>query len=230
MKQLRSDNIYQLVLPWPVSDTTIVLICLLRKDFSRLTRQTLSATNISRALLRLSSVTVSKFTHPPVLSALLLILYASRFLIPDFPLLLSVPSLSSAPSQGMTLPLPLRNKPSVDFLNHDHHHLSLNREGRWGTTDDAASSFFNFPLFSTGLWDLPNSRPVYSLMLSANWLLASCSVPFFSNKYAPNEIPNRAPWPLEIKNLLLSPVYAFTFQVTRFWEVRSVEARTLYEQ
>ena len=25
--------------------------------------------------------------------------------------------------------------------HHDHHHLSLNRKGRWGTTDDFATSF-----------------------------------------------------------------------------------------
>ena len=41
-----------------------------------------------------------------------------------------------------------------------HHHQSLNREGRWGTTDDFATSFLHFSLFSTALWDLPNSRPV----------------------------------------------------------------------
>ena len=45
------------------------------KAFS--TKWTLSAINISRALLHLSSVTVSNFTHPPVLSVLLLILSAS---------------------------------------------------------------------------------------------------------------------------------------------------------
>ena len=28
--------------------------------------------------------------------------------------------------------------------------------------------FFNFSLFSTAIWDLPNSRPVHSLMLSAH--------------------------------------------------------------
>ena len=28
-------------------------------------------------------------------------------------------------------------------------HLSLNREGRWGTTDDFATSFLHFPLLST---------------------------------------------------------------------------------
>ena len=28
---------------------------------------------------------------------------------------------------------------------HHHHHQSLNREGRWGTTDDFATSFSHFP-------------------------------------------------------------------------------------
>ena len=47
-----------------------------------------------------------------------------------------------------------------------HHHQSLNREGRWGTTDDFATSFLHFSLFPIALWDLPNSRPVHFLMLS----------------------------------------------------------------
>ena len=34
---------------------------------------------------------------------------------------------------------------------HHHHHLSLNREGHWGTTDDFATSFLLLPLFSTAL-------------------------------------------------------------------------------
>ena len=50
-------------------------------------------------------------------------------------------------------------------------HLSLNREGRWGTADDFATSFLNFSLFSTALWDLANSRPVRSLMLSSHFFL-----------------------------------------------------------
>ena len=50
--------------------------------------------------------------------------------------------------------------------HHHHHHQSLNPEGRWGTTDDVATSFLHFSLFSTALWDLPNSRPIHSLMLS----------------------------------------------------------------
>ena len=50
--------------------------------------------------------------------------------------------------------------------HHHHHHQSLNREGRWGTTDDFATSFLHFSLFLTALWDLPNSRPIHSLLLS----------------------------------------------------------------
>ena len=50
-----------------------------------------------------------------------------------------------------------------EMLDH-HHHLSLNREGRWGTTDDFATSVLHFTLFSTALWDLVNSKPVHSLM------------------------------------------------------------------
>ena len=50
-------------------------------------------------------------------------------------------------------------------------HLFFNREGRWGTTDDFATSFLHFSLFSAALWDLANSRPVHSLMLSSNLFL-----------------------------------------------------------
>ena len=55
--------------------------------------------------------------------------------------------------------------------HHHHHHQSLNREGRWGTTDDFATSFLYFSLLSTALWDLPNSRPVHFLMLSSHLFL-----------------------------------------------------------
>ena len=52
-------------------------------------------------------------------------------------------------------------------------HLSLNRGGQWGTTDDFKTSFLCFFLFSTALWDLANSRPVHSLMLSSHLFLLS---------------------------------------------------------
>ena len=59
-----------------------------------------------------------------------------------------------------------------------HHHLLLNREGRWGTKDDFATSFLHFSLFSTALWDLANSRPVYSLVLSSHlFLCLPCLLP-----------------------------------------------------
>ena len=67
---------------------------------------------------------------------------------------------------------------SLDFMHyhasklphdhHRHHNQSLNREGRWGTTDNFATSFLHFSLFSTALWDLTNSRPVLSLTIPAN--------------------------------------------------------------
>ena len=53
------------------------------------------------------------------------------------------------------------------IFHHRRHHLSLNREGRWSTTDDFATSLFHFSQFSSAIWDLANSRPVHSLMLSS---------------------------------------------------------------
>ena len=40
-----------------------------------------------------------------------------------------------------------------------------------GTTDDFATSFLHLSLFSTALWDLANSKPVRSLMLSSHLFL-----------------------------------------------------------
>ena len=57
------------------------------------------------------------------------------------------------------------------FTNYHHHRQSLNHGGRLGTTDDFATSFLNFSLFSTALWDLPNSRYVHFLMLSSHLFL-----------------------------------------------------------
>ena len=53
------------------------------------------------------------------------------------------------------------------FLHHEHSvhlhlHLFLNR-------DDFTTSSFHFSLSSTALWDLANSRPVHSLMLSSHF-------------------------------------------------------------
>ena len=55
--------------------------------------------------------------------------------------------------------------------HHHHHHISLKCEGRLGTTGDFATSFLYFPLFSTALLDLVNSRPVHSLVLSSHLFL-----------------------------------------------------------
>ena len=69
----------------------------------------------------------------------------------------------------------------MKYHHYYHHHQSLNREGRWGTTDDFATSFLHFSLFSTALWDLPNSRPVHSLMLSSHlFLCLPCLLPPFT--------------------------------------------------
>ena len=78
---------------------------------------------------------------------------------------------------------PLNTPFSVILSHHHHHHyhLPLNREGRWGTTDDFATSFFHFFLFSTALWDLPNSRLVHSLILSSHLVLClPCLLPPFT--------------------------------------------------
>ena len=61
---------------------------------------------------------------------------------------------------------------------HHHHHQFLNREGRWGNTDDSETSLLHFSLFSTALWDLANSRSVHSLMLSSHlFLCLPCLLP-----------------------------------------------------
>ena len=65
--------------------------------------------------------------------------------------------------------------------HHHCHHQLLNCEGLWGTTDDFATSFLHFSLFSTALWDLPNSRPVHSLILSSHlFLCLPCLLPPFT--------------------------------------------------
>ena len=57
--------------------------------------------------------------------------------------------------------------------------IPLIREGRWGTTDNFATSFLHCPLFSTAFWHLPNSRPVHFLMLSSP--SSSVCLVFFSS-------------------------------------------------
>ena len=51
----------------------------------------------------------------------------------------------------------------------------------WGTTNDFATNFLHFSLFSTALRDLANSRPVHSLMLSSHlFLCLPCLLPPFT--------------------------------------------------
>ena len=76
---------------------------------------------------------------------------------------------------------------SIAFLqycyhhHHYHYHQYLNHEGRWGTKDDFTTSFLHISLFSIALWDLPNSRPVHSLMLSSHFFFClPCLLPPFS--------------------------------------------------
>ena len=49
-----------------------------------------------------------------------------------------------------------------------HRHLFFNHRGRRGTVDDFTANFLDFSLFFTALWDLANSRPVHSPMLSSH--------------------------------------------------------------
>ena len=80
----------------------------------------------------------------------------------------------------MSSPPPRTPRTRQTNENNYHHHLSLNREDRWGT-DDFATSFLYFSLFSTALWDLANSRPVHYLMMSSHlFLCLPCLVPPFT--------------------------------------------------
>ena len=60
-------------------------------------------------------------------------------------------------------------------------HLSLDCQGHWGTIDNFKSSFLHSSLFSTAPWDLANSRPVHSLMVSSHlFLRLPCLLPLFT--------------------------------------------------
>ena len=97
---------------------------------------------------------------------------------------ISVTGMLAGGSKGSSMPssspssFPLASSSPSSHLSS---HLSLNLEGRWGTADDFATSFFHFSLFSTALWDLVNSRPVHSLMLSSHlFLCLPCLLPPFT--------------------------------------------------
>ena len=76
-------------------------------------------------------MTVINITHPPALSALLLILSASRFLVSDFPLLVPAPFLSSVPLHGMTFP----------FLSNRNHNVDSFRSQCFQNNRSAISPF-----------------------------------------------------------------------------------------
>ena len=73
----------------------------------------------------------------------------------------------------------LSRQSSLTKLRFLHLHLSLNRGGCWGTTDDFTTSFLHFSLLFTALWDLVNSRPIHPLMLSSH-LFSVCLLLFFT--------------------------------------------------
>ena len=59
-------------------------------------------------------------------------------------------------------------------------YLSRNRESRWGITDDFATSFLHFSLFSIALWDLANPRPHFLMLSSHLFLCLPCLLPHFT--------------------------------------------------
>ena len=63
-------------------------------------------------------------------------------------------------------------------MEHPHHHLSLNHKDPWGIAA-FTTSFLHFSLFSTACWDLANSRPTHSLMLSSHLFCLPCLLPPF---------------------------------------------------
>ena len=65
----------------------------------------------------------------------------------------------------------------ISWSHHHHHHLSLNCKGHWGTRDDFTTSLLHFSLFTTASWDLANSRPAHSLMLSSQLFLCLPCLP-----------------------------------------------------
>ena len=105
--------------------------------------------------------------------------------------------------------------------HYHHHHLPLNREGRSGTTDHFATSFLHFFfLLFTVLWDLANSNPVYSLMLSSHlFLCLSCLLPPFTVpcKMVFARPGERNTWPYHCSLCLLTMVRRFSCGPIAYW-------------
>ena len=92
-------------------------------------------------------------------------------------------------------------------------HLFPNCKCPWGTTDDFATSSLHFSLFSTALWDLANSRPGHSLMLSSHLflclpcLLPPLTVPWKMVLVRPHE---RETWPYHCSLHLFMMVFLWS--------------------
>ena len=125
-----------------------------------------------------------------------------------------------------------RNEKSWLWFQHNNHHplissshLSLNHEGRLGTTDDFTTSLLYFSLFFTALWDLPNSRPVHFLMLSFHlFLCLPCLLPHFSVpcKMVLARTDEQETWPYQCSSHLVTVVWRSSCGLIACW----VSART----
>ena len=93
----------------------------------------------------------------------------------------SAPLYPMSKDPNLRLSRSLRRWTSVPFSTiRSHLYLFLTCEG-WGTTGDFKISFFHFSLLSCALWDLANSRPVHSLMLSSHlFFCLPCLLPSFT--------------------------------------------------
>ena len=110
----------------------------------------------------------------------------------------------------------LPNNPRLRGKSHHRH--------RWGTTDDSATSFLHFSLFSTAVWDLANSRLVHSLMLSSNlFLCLPCLLPRFT-------VPCKMvlATPDERENVIIPPQFASLYdcQVFVCWTTHNTHTHT----
>ena len=112
---------------------------------------------------------------------------------------------------------------------HHHHHQSLNREGRWGTTDDFCNQFSPFfPVLHCPLG--PNSRPVlFHLFLCPPSLLPPFTVPCKMVLARPDE---RETWPYHCSLRLFTIVRRSSCGPIACWilaRISSLVTWSLYE-
>ena len=119
--------------------------------------------------------------------------------------------------------------------HHLHHHLSLNREGHWGTKDDFPTSFLHSSLFSSAPWDLAISRPLHSLMFSFHFFLClPCLLPPFT---VPCEMvlarpDERETWPYHCSLRLFTMLRWSSCGPIAYWilaQTTSLVTRSLYK-